>query len=79
VVDSNVVRIEPGETVTWILDSGAHTATAYAEVHDRQRRIPDDTEAWDSGTLSEPGATFSRTFETEGVYVYFCRPHETEG
>jgi len=28
---------------------------------------------------SEAGATFEHTFETEGVYHYYCTPHETVG
>lgn len=65
--------VEPGDTVVWELESGAHSSTAYAE------RIPEDAETWDSGVLSEPGATFSRTFEVEGTYDYYCLPHRSSG
>lgn len=67
------VAIEPGTTVEWVLESGSHSSTAYED------RIPDGAEAWDSGTLSETGASFSHTFETEGTYDYFCTPHKTLG
>lgn len=77
--DPHVVRIEPGEAVTWTLESGTHTTTAYAASNDKPQRIPDDAEAWDSGSMSEQGATFEHTFETEGVYDYYCRPHESTG
>lgn len=77
--DPHVVRIEPGETVTWSLESGTHTTTAYAQDNDKPQRIPEEASAWDSGTLSEGGATFEHTFETPGVYDYFCAPHESTG
>lgn len=77
--DPHVVRIQPGETVTWTLESGTHTTTAYASTNDKPQRIPDGAEGWDSGTLSEQGTTFEHTFETKGVYDYCCLPHEGSG
>lgn len=77
--EPHVVWVERGGTVTWELESGSHTATAYHEEVDRPRRIPDGAGGWDSGTLSEEGATFEWTFETVGVYDYFCIPHEETG
>ena len=75
----HVTWIEPGGTVTWRLESGTHTATAYHPGNDQPRLVPEGTEAWDSGTLSEEGETFEHTFETEGVYHYYCTPHESLG
>ncbi|AWB28710.1 hypothetical protein HARCEL1_10760 [Halococcoides cellulosivorans] len=75
----HVLRIEPGETVTWTLESGVHTATAYASANDRPDRIPEAAAAWDSTTIAEEGAEFTKTFEITGVYDYFCRPHEAGG
>lgn len=77
--EPHVAEIEPGETVTWKLESGSHTTTAYAPANDKPQRIPDDAEAWDSGTIDDQGATFEHTFETEGIYDYYCRPHENTG
>lgn len=71
--------VEPGTTVTWSNDSGSHSSTAYAEANDAEMRIPEGAESWDSGILSEQGATFEYTFETEGTYDYFCTPHKTLG
>lgn len=71
--------VESGETVTFRLESGSHSSTAYeagngpAEV----TRIPENAEAWDSGTLSEQGDTFDHTFDVAGTYDYFCIPHKT--
>lgn len=77
--EPEVTWVTPGSTVTWINESGSHSSTAYAEANDRPQRIPDDAEAWDSGTLTEEGAEFEHTFEVEGVYDYFCLPHESLG
>lgn len=71
--------VESGATVTFEIDSGSHSATAYQEGNGPASvtRIPDDAEAWDSGTLSEQGATFQHTFETTGTFDYFCTPHKS--
>ncbi|ELY61668.1 plastocyanin/azurin family copper-binding protein [Natronococcus jeotgali] len=75
----HVVWIKPGGTVTWTLESGGHTTTAYHADVDKPQRIPDDAESWDSGILDEEGQTFEQTFDVEGVYDYFCQPHEGMG
>lgn len=77
--EPHVVWVEREGSVTWKLESGSHTTTAYAKKTDKPQRIPDGANAWDSGTLSEQGKTFEHTFETEGIYDYFCIPHETIG
>ncbi|WP_115862976.1 plastocyanin/azurin family copper-binding protein [Halorussus litoreus] len=73
--------VEPGTTVEWVNESGAHSSTAYAEGNGGAEvtRIPDDAEPWNSETLTEAGATFSYTFEVEGTYDYFCIPHKALG
>ena len=75
----HVVRVETGGTVEWVLESGSHTATAYHPENDQPQLVPEGSEPWDSGTLSETGETFEHTFDTEGVYHYYCVPHETGG
>ena len=76
------VRIEPGQTVRWILASpgNPHTTTAY---HPRNAnhslRIPEAAVPWDSGFLVKPRDTFAVTLTVEGVYDYFCLPHEAAG
>lgn len=75
----HLVWIEEGGTVTWHNESGAHTATAYSEANDRPSRIPDEEYSWDSGTLTEEGATYEKTFDEAGVYDYLCTPHEGVG
>lgn len=73
--------VEPGDTVEWINEAGAHSSTAYAEGNGGAEvtRIPEDAEPWNSETLTDEGATFSHTFEVEGTYDYFCIPHKTLG
>ena len=77
--DPHVTWVEVGGTVTWHLESGTHTATAYHPGNDQPRLVPEGTDAWDSGIMSEEGETFEHTFETEGVYHYLCTPHESFG
>ncbi|UPV99697.1 plastocyanin/azurin family copper-binding protein [Halorussus gelatinilyticus] len=73
--------VEPGTTVEWVIESGSHSSTAYAESLDSANvtRIPEQAEPWDSGILTEQGASFSYTFEVTGTYDYFCLPHKSLG
>ena len=73
------VRVEPGTTIRFINESGQHTATAYCEGNGKPQRIPEAAECWDSGMLVEQGATFEVTLTEEGVYDYYCLPHEALG
>lgn len=75
----HVAWIEAGGTVTFVNESGTHTATAYHPHTDRPLRQPEAADAWNSGVLTEAGAEFQRTFEVPGVYDYFCVPHESVG
>ncbi|SFG95867.1 Plastocyanin [Halopelagius inordinatus] len=77
--EPHVVRVNVGGTVTWHNESGSHSTTAYHPDNDQPQLVPDGAAAWDSGILSEQGATFEHTFETEGVYHYYCTPHESLG
>lgn len=78
--DPHVVWIEPGGSVTWRLESGQHDAVAYhPDNDDKPRRIPEEAESWRIDLLTEEGTTASQTFETEGVYDYYCTPHESLG
>jgi plastocyanin len=71
--------VERGTTIRWVLDSGVHTATAYHPANDRPLRIPGGAEPWDSGYLLEPGVSFEVTLDVEGLYDFFCVPHEAAG
>lgn len=73
--------VETGETVTFEIKSGSHSATAYKKGTSSSSvtRIPDEADAFNSEVLSEPGATYEHTFETTGTYDYFCIPHKSLG
>jgi plastocyanin len=75
------LRVRPGATIRWTNRDprNAHTATAYHPANlDRPRRIPDGAEPWDSDYLM-PGEAFSVTLAVQGVYDYYCVPHEAAG
>lgn len=78
------VRIAPGDTVRWVQMSGFHSITSYHPRNDNHElRIPESAEPWDSDILQaqspKPGATFEHAFTVQGVYDYFCKPHEMAG
>lgn len=89
VFDPDSLTIAPGDTVVWeTVGSVGHSVTAY---EDEQ---PDGVEFWSSSGLDgeqaardaypdqgdvAAGETYEHTFETEGVYDYFCIPHEAAG
>jgi plastocyanin len=78
------IHIAPGDTVRWVQISGFHSVTAYHPRNDQHElRIPESAEPWDSDILQaqypKPGATFEHVFTVEGVYDYFCKPHEMAG
>jgi plastocyanin len=76
--DPELAEIETGESIRFVCEEGTHTATLYHPRNDRQVRAPADATPWHSGTLT-PGASFTVTFDTAGVYDYFCQPHEDRG
>ncbi|MBX0297909.1 halocyanin [Halomicroarcula sp. F27] len=73
--------VESGETVTFEIQSGSHSATAYKKGTSSASvtRIPEGAETFNSKTLSERGATYEHTFESSGTYDYFCIPHKALG
>ena len=62
------VRVDPGTKVTWKWTGkgGSHNVEA-------------TDGSFKSDMHSDAGATFSHTFETEGTFEYFCRPHKMMG
>lgn len=75
-------HVHVGDTVQWTNPSQAmHTVTADASLADEPEtsvRLPEGAEPFDSGEI-DPGESWSRTFDVEGRYVYFCIPHELAG
>jgi plastocyanin len=75
------LHLQPGQSIRWInLDPGnSHTATAYHPRNfERPLRMPEGAEPWNSDYLL-PNETFSVTFIQEGIYDFFCVPHEHAG
>jgi plastocyanin len=75
------LRVQPGQTIRWInQDPGnSHTATAYHPKNfERPLRIPEGAEPWNSDYLL-PDESFSVTLTVEGVYDFYCIPHEHAG
>jgi len=78
--DPDRLWIQPGDTVKWVLHSMVHTATAYhPQYFGKPLRIPEKAELWHSGVLLETGKSYERKFEIEGVYNYYCTPHQSLG
>jgi plastocyanin len=93
VFDPEDLTIAPGDTVVWEnVGTIGHSVTAYeaeipadaayfasggfdAESAARSGYAVGDPDAGDVGG----DGTFEHTFEAEGVYEYFCIPHETVG
>ncbi|WP_435064583.1 cupredoxin domain-containing protein [Halobaculum sp. EA56] len=73
-----VVWVQSGTTVTWNVKQGSHSITAYHPDNGAPLRVPEAASAFDSGVLSS-GQTFEHTFETPGVYNYYCTPHRSFG
>jgi len=73
--------VRPGQRVRWVNEGGnVHTATAYHPDNARHPlRIPAGAVPWDSGYLVNPGESFEVRLTIEGVYDYFCTPHEQAG
>lgn len=74
------VLVEPGTTARWLDDSNVHTTTAYHPQNDNHSlRIPEGAAPWNSDYLVNPGDRFDVRLTVEGVYDYFCIPHEGAG
>lgn len=65
------LTIKVGETVRFVNESGAHSATA--------QKIPAGAEAFDSGLLTAPGQVYEQTFTVAGEYEFVCAAHEVWG
>lgn len=73
------VTLQPGQTVCWICNANVHTTTAYSPKNENHSlRIPQNASLWASNHLL-PGRRFDVKLTVEGVYDYFCLPHEQGG
>jgi len=62
------IRVDPGTKVTWTWNG-----------KDAPHSVTFESGSVDSGLQSASGHTFSHTFDTKGVYKYYCQPHEALG
>ncbi|WP_192259820.1 plastocyanin/azurin family copper-binding protein [Mesorhizobium caraganae] len=75
------ILIKLGQTIRWtnFNPGSSHTTTAYNPANlERPLRMPKAAKSWDSDYLL-PNESFSVTFTEQGVYDYFCIPHEHAG
>jgi plastocyanin len=80
------LAVQPGDVVLFDAQddlangriAGDHTATAYAEAMDRQRRIPEAATAFSSPMIG-PEVGWLYRFDEPGVYDIYCGPHEGYG
>ena len=73
--------IKPGQTLRWTNRNAgnSHTTTAYNPTNfDRPLRMPKQAKPWNSDFLL-PNESFSIRLTVEGVYDYYCIPHEHAG
>ena len=61
------VRVDPGTEVTFEWVSNTHNVVVESQ--------PDDADWSGDEDINNEGYSYSNTFETEGVYQYFCAPH----
>ena len=65
------LHVQPGDTISWTIESGSHNTVSYDE------RIPEDAETWNTDIISQ--GSHELTFDVEGTYDYYCMPHQTLG
>ena len=68
VYSEDVVRIEVGDTITWVPTSKGHNVHFIA-----------GPEGWDLPKKSKNNKEVAITFDTPGIYLYQCTPHATQG
>ena len=72
------LHVEPGDVVLFSAETPDHAVAAYHERHGRQNRVPDSV-----GPITAPqipvGGSWRYRFETEGVYDFYCPPHQVFG
>ena len=69
--DPAAVQVSQGTTVTFEWESDTHNVVV--------ERQPDGADWAGHETLENSGFSFEHTFETPGVYAYYCNPHLSLG
>ncbi|WP_121823436.1 halocyanin domain-containing protein [Halostella salina] len=65
------VRVSTGTTITWNWVQGSHNVAVES--------TPDGADWSGDEAIETPEYSHEHTFETPGVYLYYCTPHETLG
>ena len=68
VFSEKVVKINVGDTITWVATSKGHNVEFYAG--------PD---GWEIPKKSKMNKDVTITFDVPGIYYYACTPHTTQG
>lgn len=63
-------QIMEGDTVRWVWQSGSHTTTSGTGAAD-----PNAGDLWNQ-PMNAQNTSFTRVFDAEGSFPYFCAPHE---
>ncbi|WP_255150003.1 halocyanin domain-containing protein [Halorarius halobius] len=69
--DQPAVAVSPGTTVTFEWASDSHNVVVESQ--------PDGAGWQGHEPIENSGFSFEHTFETEGVYTYYCQPHLSVG
>ncbi|WP_256403511.1 halocyanin domain-containing protein [Halorubrum salinum] len=70
--DPPAIRVDAGTTVVWEWtgQGGAHNVQS----------AEDSASEFNSGSaVTEEGTTFEQTFDSAGIQLYYCLPHQTSG
>jgi len=82
--EPQIVHVEAGGTVEWLVETGRHDVTAYHRDQHPPHHTPEGVAPWGSDRMTGAGTTYEHTFETAGVYDYVdtqhvCVAHEVAG
>lgn len=72
------LHVEPGDIVVFSAETPDHAVAAFHEGHGRQNRVPDSVGPI-SSAMPPVGGYWLYQFETEGVYDFYCPPHQAFG
>ncbi|MEX2584824.1 MAG: plastocyanin/azurin family copper-binding protein [Balneolaceae bacterium] len=72
------LTVQTGDVVRFDVREGIHTVTAYHPDNRRDIGIPEQANSFDSGPLTVGDIWFLQ-ISVNGVYNYFCIPHESMG
>lgn len=73
--DPVYLRVDSGTTINFEFESATHNVKTESQPDGGEL---DGTEGGEMDTLAE-GETYSVTLDTEGIYTYYCGPHEGTG